>query len=63
MKNATDQTSLMQTVLTVLRFLLGIIAGLIGFMFLLNAPYQLLNANFRFADGGPFIIVSVIAEA
>jgi len=50
----------MKIVITVIRILLGILVGLAGCIALLTAPYQLLNSNFRFTDGGPFILVSII---
>ena len=50
----------MKTIITLLRMLFGILVGLAGCLALLNAPYQLLNANFRLADGGPFVLLSLI---
>jgi hypothetical protein len=50
----------MKIIITLLRILLGILVGFVGCIALLNAPYQLLNANFGFTDGGPFILVSLI---
>ena len=50
----------MKTIITLLRILFGILVGFVGCIALLNAPYQLLNANFRFTSGGPFILVSLI---
>ena len=50
----------MKIIITLLRILLGILVGFAGCIALLNAPYQLLNANFRFTSGGPFIVVSLI---
>jgi len=39
----------------------GILIGFGGCVALINAPYQLLNADFRFTDSGPFIVFSLIA--
>jgi len=50
----------MKIIITVLRVLFGILVGFAGCIALLNAPYQLLNVNFRFTDSGPFILVSLI---
>jgi hypothetical protein len=50
----------MKNIITLLRILFGVVVGFAGCIALLNAPYQLLNANFRFTDGGPFILVSLI---
>ena len=50
----------MKIIITLLRILLGILVGFAGCIALLNAPYQLLNANFRVTSGGPFILVSLI---
>ena len=50
----------MKIIITLLRILLGILLGFAGCIALLNAPYQLLNANFRVTSGGPFILVSLI---
>jgi hypothetical protein len=50
----------MKTIITLLRILFGILVGFAGCIALLNAPYQLLNANFKLANGGPFILVSLI---
>jgi hypothetical protein len=60
MTNPADPNTSMKAVLTVLRILLGILVGLAGGIFLLNAAYQPLNINFRFADGGPFMLVSLL---
>lgn len=49
----------MKAIITLLRILLGVLVGLLGCIALLNAPYQLLNANFRIANGGPLILVSL----
>jgi len=49
----------MKTIITLLRILLGILAGFVGCIALLNAPYQLLNANLRIANGGPLILISL----
>ena len=51
----------MKIIITFLRVLCGIVIGFAGCVALLNAPYQLLNVNFRFTDSGPFILVSLIA--
>jgi hypothetical protein len=58
----TQQTKIhqMKTIITLLRILFGILVGFIGCIALLNAPYQLLNANFTFTSGGPFILLSLI---
>ena len=50
----------MKIIITLLRIVLGILVGFVGCIALLNAPYQLLNVTFRFADGAPFILVSLI---
>jgi hypothetical protein len=50
----------MKTIVTLLRILFGVLVGFVGCIALLNAPYQLLNTNFRFTSGGPFILVSLI---
>ncbi len=49
----------MKTIIKLLRILFGILIGFVGCIALLNAPYQLANANFRFTDGGPFVLVSL----
>ena len=49
----------MKIIIAMLRILLGILVGCAGCFALLNAPYQLLNANFTFTGGGPFILVSL----
>ena len=51
----------MKIIITVIRVLLGILVGFAGCIALLNAPYQLLNVNFRFSNSGPFILVSLLA--
>jgi hypothetical protein len=53
----------MKFILTLLRMLAGIVIGFVGCIALLNAPYQLLNINFRFADSGPFVVASFVAGA
>jgi hypothetical protein len=58
--NATNEHTSMKTIITLLRILFGILVGFIGCIALLNAPYQLLNANFTFTSGGPFILLSII---
>jgi hypothetical protein len=50
----------MKIILTLLRIVFGILMGLAGCIVLLNAPYQLLNANFKVTSGGPFILLSLI---
>ena len=50
----------MKIIIALLRLLFGIIIGFAGCIALLNVPYQLLNVNFRFTSGGPFILVSLI---
>jgi hypothetical protein len=50
----------MKIIITLLRIVLGILLGCLGSVVLLNAPYQLLNTNFRFTDGGPLILVSLM---
>jgi len=50
----------MNIIMTLLRIVFGILVGLAGCIALLNAPYQLLNANFTFSNEGPFIMVSVV---
>ena len=50
----------MKIIIKLLRILLGILVGFAGCVALLNAPYQLLNANFRFTTSGPFILASLI---
>ena len=53
----------MKEILAILRVLLGILAGLVGAVFLLNAPYQLANAKFSWSSGGMIMIVSLLAGA
>ena len=60
MTNTANQNTPMEIIITLLRILFGILVGFAGCIALLNAPYQLLNVSFRFTDGGPFILVSVI---
>jgi len=50
----------MKIIITLPRVLSGILVGFAGCIALLNAPYQLLNVNFRFTTGGPFILLSLI---
>jgi hypothetical protein len=50
----------MKIIITLPRVLSGILVGFAGCIALLNAPYQLLNVNFRFTSGGPFILLSLI---
>ena len=50
----------MKIIITLLRILFGILLGFAGCIALLNAPYQVLNVNFRFTDSGPSILVSLI---
>ena len=58
--NERNERTSMKTIITLLRILFGILVGFVGCIALLNAPYQLLNANFSFANGGPFILISLI---
>jgi len=50
----------MKIIIRLLLILCGILLGFIGCIVLLNAPYQLLNANFKFGDGGPMILLSLL---
>lgn len=50
----------MKTVVTLLRIVLGIVVGFAGLVALSNAPYQLLNVNFRLTSGGPLILASLL---
>jgi len=49
----------MQTIVTLLRIVAGILVGFLGCIALLNAPWQLANVNFSFANGGPIILISL----
>jgi hypothetical protein len=51
---------LLNAILTFVRIVCGILIGLVGCVALLNAPYRLANANFRFANEAPIICVSLL---
>lgn len=50
----------MKIVVTILRFLLALLMGFIGCIVLLMAPYQMANINFTWADGGPFVFITLV---
>ena len=50
----------MKIIITLLRILLGILVGFVGCIALLIALWQLANINFRWTDGGPLVLVSLI---
>jgi hypothetical protein len=50
----------MKSFIQLLRIVFGILLGLAGCIALLTAPYQLLNRNFTFSEGGLFILLSLI---
>jgi len=50
----------MKIIIRLLLILCGLLLGLIGCIVLLNAPYQLLNANFTFTNGGSMILLSLL---
>ena len=49
----------MNTIITLLRIICGILIGFVGCMALLIATYRLANVNFRFANEGPLCFISL----
>lgn len=50
----------MNVLLTLLRVLFGAALGFLGCLALLNAPYQLLNKDFKLVNGGPLVALSLL---